>query len=245
MYDKEFSLTKNPVASLVRDLRKALTNHKYETDGSDVVVEGDVNVRVGGVFTSWVLRHPSVQKAIESGDHLAEAAAREAARLADDLSCVRLMESADHNQVPDKGINFLLDLLFHTQAKVSTWYHGPFTSNWSSFAAAQSNWAGATSGPLATELANASYDETNRQAAVFATPADSKSITASTPTRFTLATGTSDITLYGSTLNSTNTVAYNATDQHLAAAAQFGSAKSGLGAADKIDIEYEISGSST
>jgi hypothetical protein len=155
------------------------------------------------------------------------------------------MESADHNQIPDAGINFLLNVIFGSTAKIGTWYHGPFKSNWASFTAAQSNWAGATSGPLATELANADYDETNRQAAVFGTPAAAKTMTASAATRFTLATGASGITLYGSTLNSVATVGYNATDQVLLAAAQFGSPKAGLGAADKIDIEYEIVGSST
>ena len=239
----EFSLSKNPVASLVRDLKHALRNKKYELDGADLVVPSS-KIRAGGVFTSSILRHPAVQKAIEAGDKLAEAAARQAAFMAPDADCERMLESVDHNQIPDAGINFLLDLLFGSASKISTWYHGPITTNWSGFAGAQSNWAGATGG-LATELPEANYNETNRQAAVFANPAASKSITASTPTRFTLATGTSGITLYGSTLNETNTVAYNATDKILLAAAQFGSAKSGLGAGDKIDIEYEIEGSST
>jgi hypothetical protein len=242
----EFSLTKNPVASLVRDLRKALQGHKYEIDENGFMhIREQTNVKVGGVFSSWVLRHEAVQRAIDAGDKLAEAAARAAVPRDSDLGCIRLMESADHNQIPDAGINFILDLVYGSSSKIATWYHGPFTSNWASFAAAESNWAGATSGPLATELANAEYDETNRQAAVFANPAASKTMTASTPTRFTLATGVSGLTLYGSTLNSVNTVGYDATDAVLLAAAQFDSPKSGLGAADKIDIEYEVVGSST
>jgi hypothetical protein len=241
----EFSLTKNPVTSLVRDLRKALTANKYEKDGALIHVGGDVNISMGGVFTSWVLRHPIVQRAIETGDHAAEMAARAIVNTAHDTGFVKMMESADHNQIPDAGINYILDVIYGSTSKKTTWYHGPFKSNWSSFASAQSNWAGAGSGPLATELANAEYDEANRQAAIFGDAAASKSLTASAATRFTLATGVSGITLYGSTLNSSSTVAYNATDQVLLAAAQFGSAKSGLGAADKIDIEYEIVGSST
>jgi len=240
----EFSLSKNPAASLVRDLKHALRNKKYELDGADLVVPSS-KIRAGGVFTSSILRHPAVQKAIEAGDKLAEAAARQVAFMAPDAACERMMESVDHNQIPDAGINFLLDLLFGSATKISTWYHGPFTTSWSSFAGAQSNWAGATGGPLATELPEASYTETNRRPAMFANPAASKSITASEPTRFTLAAGTSGITLHGSTLNETNTVAYNATDKILLAAAQFGSAKSGLGEGDKIDIEYMIEGSST
>jgi hypothetical protein len=242
----EFSLTKNPVASLNRDLRKAIANNEYEFDEDGLLhVRERVNIKVGGVFSSWVLRHEAVQKAIETGDKLAEAAARAAVDRESDLGCFRMMESADCNQIPDAGVNFILDLVFGSRSKIATWYHGPFKTNWASFAGAQSNWAGATSGPLATELTNAEYDETNRQAAVFANPAATKTMTASAATRFTLSTGVSDITLYGSTLNSVNTVGYDATDAVLLAAAQFGSAKSGLGAADKIDIEYEIVGSST
>jgi hypothetical protein len=244
MIEREFSLTKNPIASLVRDLRKALTTNKFEKNGPMIHVGGDVNIEVGGVFTSWVLRHEAVQRAIEAGDKLAEAAARAMVPQDSDAGCFRMLESADHNQIPDAGINFLLNLLFGTAPKETSWYHGPFKTNWTSFANAQSNWAG-TSGSLATELANTEYNESNRQSATFANPAASRVMTASTPTRFTLADGVSGITLYGSTLNSTSTVAYNNTNEILLAAAQFGSPKSGLGAADKIDIEYEITGSSS
>lgn len=245
MKEFEFSLTKNPVASLVRDLRRAILNKRYELDKADLIVQGGANIRVGGVFTSQVLRHEAVQRAVEAGDRVAETVARCAAALRPESEFVPMMASVDHNQIPDAGINFLLDLLFHTsQAKVTTWYHGPFTTNWTSFDGALSNWSGPTA-PLATELPNAAYDESNRQAAVFATQAASKSMTASTPTRFTLATGQSGVSLYGSTLNSINTVGYDATDRILLAATQFAEAKSGLGATDKIDIEYSISGSST
>lgn len=244
MVDKELSLTKNPAASFVRDLKRALRTFQYEQDGSALILP-ESKLRVGGVFTSWVLRHERVQKAIETGDALAEQAARALAPRGSDVGYFKMQASADHNMIPDAGVEHILDVIYGGTSKVATWYHGPFTSNWSSFALAESNWAGATSGPLATELPNASYDETNRQAAVFADPAASKTMTASSPTRFTLATGVSGVTLYGSTLNSTSTVNYNATDEVLLAAAQFGSPKAGLGAADKIDIEYEIVGSST
>ena len=241
----EFSLTKNPSAALVRDLRKALVNHQYETDGADVVVP-KVNIRAGGVFTSRVLRHPMVAKAIEAGDKVAETVARYNAALRPEAQFEAMMHSADHNQIPDAGISFLLNLLFHSgTSKVGTWYHGPFKTNWTAFTAAKSNWAGGTSGPLATELQAAEYDEGIRQAAQFATATSGTTITASAPTRFTLATGVSGIDLYGSTLQNVQTVNYDAQDKVLLAAARFGTAKSGLGASDKIDIEYEITGSST
>lgn len=245
MTEREFSLTKNPITSLVRDIRRALTTNKYEKDGPLTYIGGDVNIKIGGVFTSWVLRHEAVQRAIETGDKLAEAAARSLVPKGTDLGHFRLLESVDHNLIPEEGINFVLDLLFHTgQGKQNTWYHGIFTSNWIPSPTAKSDWA-KISGGLADELPNASYDETNRQPAVFATVAASKEIASSTPTRFALAAGTSGITIYGSTLNSTNTVAYTGTDEVLLSAARFNNEKSGLGESDKIDIEYTIEGSST
>jgi hypothetical protein len=243
--DYEFSLFKKPIASLIKDLKKALLNNRYEHDGAAIVVGDHVNIRIGGVFHSWVMRSEAVQRAIEAGDKLAEAAAREAAFLVDDLKCVRLMESADHNEVPTLGMNFVLNLLFHAgTSKVGTWYHGPFTTNWTNFTTADSSW-GKVSGGLATELANASYVETNRQAAVFGDVAANKTITASTATRFTFETGVTNISIYGSTLNNTNTVAYSGTDKVLLSAAPFDAPKQGLGAGDKLDIEYEMEGVST
>jgi hypothetical protein len=155
------------------------------------------------------------------------------------------MESKEPNLIPNVGLNFVLNVLFFSTSKISTWYHGPFISNWTPVATAQSNWAGAGSGPLATELANAQFDESNRQAATFGTTASSQSISSSASTTITLATGESGITLYGTTLNQSSTVAYNATDLILLAATAFSTAKSGLGAADVINLDYTISASSS
>jgi hypothetical protein len=94
-------------------------------------------------------------------------------------------------------------------------------------------------------LANAQYDESGRRAATFGSASSSQSISSSTSTTLTIATGESGITLYGTTLNQSSTVAYNVTDQVLLAATAFSSAKSGLGAADVINLDYTITASSS
>jgi hypothetical protein len=207
-----------------------------------------VNVQVGGVFDSQIQRHDLVQQAIDDGDVARERWLREWVRKTGALARREgyhvQQVGADHNLIPDAGINTLLDIIFGATSKITTWYQGPFTSNSTPGAAWVSNWAGAGSGPLATELANAAYDETNRQAATFGSAA-TKSIATSSATTFTIAAGQSDISLYGSTLNDIATVAYNATDQVLMAATRFASAKTGLGAADVVNISYTISGSSS
>jgi hypothetical protein len=62
-----------------------------------------------------------------------------------------------------------------------------------------------------------------------------------------LQTGSTGLSIYGATLNSTNTCKYNGTagDEVLIAATEFGSAKTGLGAADVINVSYSITGSSS
>lgn len=248
MIEREFTLTKNPVASLVRDLRRLFSGKKYEIDEEGFAhFRNQTNVKVGGVFDSWVMRHESVQRAIETGDKLAEMAARALLDTSSDAGYFRTMESCgDHNKIPDAGINFILNVILGSTSKVATWYHGPFENDWSSsFATGTASWAGALSGPLGTELGADQYDEGARVAAIFGDAAAAKSIAASAASRFTISTGESGITLYGSTLNNVATVAYNATDKVLLAAALFGSAKSGLGGGDKVDIEYSLTGSST
>jgi hypothetical protein len=210
------------------------------------------NMKLGGVFELEVQRHKAVQKAIEAGDP-------------DEVSFIRRMVG-DHrlsagrrdyesvgmlatpNLIPDLGINLALDLLFFTTAKVSTWYAALFTSDSTPLASWASNWAGVSSGPVATELPNNSYDENGRQALVFSSAAASKSI-ASGVTVFTLASGVSALSVYGLTINSTDSVGYNLSDRILFAATRFddsgGSTKTGLGATDKLNASYTITGASS
>ena len=220
---------------------QAVKDGKIEfTDDGLMVVRQDF--AVGGVFNARILRDELVQDAIEQGDPEMEAWARQQA-LAGKGNYFELSAERSPNRIPDAAINNILDVYFGSASKTSVWYIGCFTSDWTPGAGALSNWAGATSGPLATELPNASYTESNRQIAAFGSAA-SKKIATSTAATFTLATGISNVTLYGATLNSIATVAYNATDQRLAAATRFATAKSGLSAGDKAEISYEVSGSS-
>ena len=237
---------------LLRDIRRAQASGEIEfSESGMMIVHNNVNIEAGGVFHSSVLRHESVQRAIDEGDPELEAWAREWVRKSGDLHSgrgyFRSQVGADHNIIPTFGRNYLLDLLLDaTTSKITAWYHGPFKSNWTPSATARSNWAGATSGPLATEVADADIDESGRQQATFTTAAASAAKGATTPTRITVASGTSGITLYGSTLNESATIGYNVTDKVLLSAAAFASgAKSNLGATDKVDLDFDIAATST
>lgn len=190
-----------------------------------------------GVFTTRILRDSEVIKSIEQGDIERELWARDQALK--NPNYVEIDKFDSKNRIPDAALNNILNVYFGTASKTSSWFIGCFTSDWTPGAGALSNWAGATSGPLATELPNASFTESNRQLATFAA-ASNRKVVLTNPVSFTLASGVSDVTLYGATLNSIATVAYNATDQILAAATRFESPKSGLGAGDKAEISYEF-----
>ena len=53
------------------------------------------------------------------------------------------------------------------------------------------------------------------------------------------------MSIYGACLTNVATVAYNATDKILAAATRFDSPITGLAATHKIDLEYELTGTSS
>jgi hypothetical protein len=244
--DFELNMTQAP-DSLVRDIKRAVGARAVElNDNGEVLIGRDVNFKVGGIFDAWISRSDAVQAAIDAGDTPQEVFLRESMLASGQVGrgYHNQQFSHDHNLIPDAGLNALLMIIFGATAKISNWFQGPFTSNSTPGASWASNWAGASSGPLAVELANAAYNESNRQAATFGA-ASAKAIATSTPTTFTIASGQSGITLHGSTLNSDATVAYNATDKVLMAATRFTSAKSGLGAADVVNISYTITGSST
>jgi hypothetical protein len=238
------------IEALVREVKAAQAAGKIAfSDDGKLMILTPAKLAVGGVFNTWIMRHEAVQRAIEDGDPekevwLREALLRGGAEFSD-AGYFRTMQSEDHNLIPDAGINHILDVVFRTAvSKKSNWYQGPIKTNVTPAAGWLSNWSGAGGAAPASELVpTTDYTVSARVEAVF-TAAGSKKI-ACTATRFTLASGTSGITLYGSTLNSVSTAAYNVTDQVLAAATLFSASKSGLGAADKIDIEYEITGASS
>jgi hypothetical protein len=224
--------------SILRDVKKALEGAKYDITEKGIVLLNKLHL--GGVFDAWVERDERMSKALESGDpefikYIAKLIRKEPGYR--DI----LMADSTPNLVPDAGLNYILDLLFYTDTKTNTWYIGPFKSDSTPAAAWASNWAGASSGPLATELTNAEYDETNRQALAFASAASTKSISSTTAATFTMASGVSGVTLYGATVNSIATVAYDSTDEELIAATRFASAKSGLVATDVVNINYSFS----
>lgn len=238
------------IDQIVKEVKAAQAAGKIDFVDGQMVITTPAHMTVGGYFNSSVMRHESIQRAIEDRDPEKEQWLRNqlfmTGAVNSDRGYVRMMEGRDHNLIPDAGINAFLDILFRTAvSKVSNWYQGPIKSNVTPGSGWLSNWSGATGAAPGAELVSTTeYSVAARVEAVFGS-AGSKKITTSTPTRFTLPAGTSGITLYGSTLNSVSTAAYNATDKVLAAATLFSSAKSGLGAGDKIDIEYEISGASS
>ena len=251
MSDFELNLTRptKAVDAIMRDLKRAAANHKLELDDEgNLHVGNHANFTIGGHFSTVVHRHWLVQKAIDLGDADRVRWAREYVRKMGDVlfhrDYIPMMESCDKNIVPNPAINSILDTLFGTAVKIGPWYQGPFTTDWTPADTTPSSWAGATNN-LATELQDAQYDETNRQLVDFGAAAASQNILTQNPTRFTLATGQSGVAIYGSTLNDINTVAYDSDTQVTIAATRFTAAKTGLGAADKIDIAYDITGSST
>lgn len=202
--------------------------------------------RIGGVFTAKVLEHEMMARALESGDpgevQWAERMIRDNGWVASGYGYYEKGQAASHNLLPVASRNNCLDVWLGNTAKSATWYIATFTSDWNTAGAdaALSNWAGASSGPLATELADAAYDETNRQAATFGTAASGGVIASSAPTRYTLATGQSGVSIYGAVLTNVATVAYNSTDKILAAATSFPTPITGLAATHKIDLEYSL-----
>lgn len=251
MSEFEFNFSKGfrGMKKFVSDVRKARQRGRLEV-GPDGFIKaaGMDGFVIGGNFKTKIFRHRAVQELIDSGDVSKLAWTRDWVRSSGLLARMDGFElvdaSVDPNLVPDLGINHVLDVIFGSGTKVTTWYQGPFTTDWTPVAAAASDW-GKVAGGLATELADAQYDESARQSATFGSAAAAKNIATSAATTFTLATGESGVALYGSTLNSVATVAYTGTDEILIAATRFGTAKTGLGAADVININYDITGSSS
>lgn len=214
---------------------------------SQAVLAEPGKFNIGGVFSAEVMRHESVQRAIDDHDPEKEAWARHQVMKrgwtrTKEGFFVRDQERTP-NLIPTQGLNFILNLVLSSRSKVTSWYHGPFTSNWTPTAGAKSNWAGASAGPLATELADAQFVETDRQGASFDT-ADAGSIASSAPTQITIQTGVTNLTVYGTTLNSAQAVNYNMTDQVLLAATRFTNPKSGLGEADVLNLSYTLTATS-
>jgi len=239
------------LSALLRDLNQAHQHNQLVIDDEGRMLIPSAKVNVGGIYHTAIRRHELVQRAIDDHDPEQEAWAREQVRLSGMLAnhrgFFRTMESVEPNLLPTVGLNYLLNVLLHNSTtKIATWYYGPFVSDWTPTATANANWAGAGSGPLATELAAAQFDEgSTRQSATFVNVAASGEISTSSARTLTLSTGVTGLTLYGATLNQSSTIAYNNTDTVLLSATRFATAKSGLGATDQIMLSYEITATSS
>jgi hypothetical protein len=237
------------LAALLRDIKRLQSQGRLDFNDEGLMLEGHVNMTIGGVFHSDVLRHELVQKAVEDGDPDQEFWARNfvaASGMArSGYGYTSLGATADHNLLPTAGLNFVLNVLFYSTSKIATWYFGPFTDDKTPVAGWLSSWAGAISGPLATELTDAQITGGARAAATFGVTATAAAIATSAATALTLETGVTGLSLYGATLNESSTIAYNVADKILLAATRFSTAKTGLGAADIINLNYSIAATST
>lgn len=236
--------------AFLRDVKRADQRGELAFTDTGVMLVPAAKMAVGGVYHTAINRHELVQRAIDEGDPEQEAWAREHVRSAGLLAAqrgfFRTMESAEPNLLPTAGLNYLLNLLLYSTSKISTWYYGPFVSDWTPTGTANANWAGAGSGPLATELAAAQFDEGSaRQSATFASAASGGEISTSSARTLTLSAGVTGLTLYGATLNQSSVIGYNDTANVLLSATRFSSSKSGLGATDQIMLSYKLTATSS
>jgi len=232
--------------SLLRDFKRALETCQYEFVQGGGILLSRAKAVIGGVFPFQLLRHEAVLRAEQEGDLEKAAWLRQWVREQGErvrAGFVEIASEVSPNLIPDAGLTYMLgSSMDSATTKKSAWYFGPFSTNWTPGASAVSNWAGAGSGPLATEFTT--YDESNRQAWSRGT-ASAKSVTNSSATTLTISTGVSNATLYGLTLNSVATQNYNVTDQILAAASKFSVAKTGINAADVANLTYTLTASSS
>jgi len=221
--------------ALHRDLCRAVANHRYDFDAQGkLVVGGGTNVKVGGTHWMGATRSVAVQEATEAGDFERAWALRS---VPDER--VLFGQEAFDNLVPEGAREHIIKVVLAGETPVTTWYYGPFLSNWIPLDTAGSNWAGSGSGPLATELAVSQFEGTARAAATFADDPVSALITSSETVELALsATVTTGITVYGNTLNSTDYVEYNSTDKVLLSAAKRTEPLSGLLYGDGIVMGY-------
>jgi len=239
--------------ALGKDISRAVMKNGYDMSDGKLIIPA-AKFAIGGVFSSEVLRHKSVQAALDEGDpEKADAMRLRAVRMgfAHTLEGYEPQQvSSDANIIPDAGINFILNLLCGSASKVMTWYQGLIAQNTTPNSSWGAGWSG-TLTHMANEFPDSSasagegnfYTGSGRKSTVFGV-ATNRSILTSTASSFTMGTGTADATIYGSTLNSNSTVNWDGTSGYLLSAALFSSPKSGLGAADILNVSYELRGTS-
>jgi hypothetical protein len=249
MYEVNLSKGWNQLSTLIHDLKLAVANRKFKQDGAGLHIGADVNLTIGGIFTSWVQRHEWVQRAIDDGDPEKEAWARQLVR-AKRLHITKAgyfsdQLSQEHNILPDEGLNYILDAIFGSSAKIATLYQGPFTNNVTPDYSWTGLWAAAGDTNKATELPADFYDEGARPTAVFGS-AVAKSITTPNAALFTIsAAAVPSVDVFGSTLNQHSVVGTSVVGKKLIAATTFLIPKQGLGDGDLLNIKYTVTASTS
>ena len=234
--------------ALLRDIRRNISNGHYEMTPEGLWIGGHVGLRAGGVFDINAKRHIDVIRAMEEGDPEKEAWVR--------LRVLRAetgFETIDAAKCPNKmplyGINFYLNQLVGASTKKTSWYLSAFRNDVTPDDTWDANWAGSGSGPKGQEINTDYVTASTRLAGTFGS-ASAKSITMATAVEYTVDTGVTGLGVYGGTLNSNSAfdhnTAYNGTNGDvLLAATRRASAITGLAAADKINLAYALTGSST
>lgn len=232
--------------ALLRDIKANIMAKKFHITPNGIWIGESLNAHVGGVFDINAGRHVLVQRALDDGDPERAAWLRGeilSGNLAPDY--FEFDRDRTHNLIPDKGLNYLLGLLVGAPTKKAAWYTSAFSSDSTPGATWDANWAGAGSGPVATEIGAAQTTASARLACTFGTAA-SQSIAMSSAASYTVDTGVTGLAVYGATLNSSSTFAYNTaydgTNGHvLLAATRRTNPVTGLEAADLINISYTLS----
>lgn len=180
-----------------------MDNNWFETDGG-ILMPVEQRLLLGGVFHGQHIRDGEV---IDEWD--------------------------DHNLVTDEGLNHLLDVHFHGETQITTWYIGLFEGNYTPV-------AGVTAATItAASTESTAYDEATRVAYDEAAAA-SKSITNSaSKATFTI---NATKTIYGAFLASAS--AKSATSGKLFSAARFASSKSVVDD-DQLLITYTFTAASS
>jgi len=198
-----------------------------------------------GLHRTQIAKHESVLRALETGDPEFVQFARNRLMTArghkSSDGYVVVDEDLVKNVVPTTGLNHILNVVLDSgTVKKGTWYYALFTSNSTPTTSWDGDW-GAVSGGDATEMTAAQMDGLSaRPAATFGSAAAAGVMSTSAGTTITLASGVSDITVYGCTLNSSNTIAYSSGSSILLSAYRYPSAKSGLDATDQITLNAEF-----
>lgn len=141
-------------------------------------------------------------------------------------------EWEDHNLVTNEGLNALLNIMFHGDTQIGTWYIGVFEGNYTPVATVTA----ATITSASTECT--AYDESARVTFNEAAAASQSITNSANKATFTF---NATKTIYGAFLVSAS--AKSATSGTLFSAARFGSSKSVV-SSDQLDLTYTFSAAS-